>query len=475
MKRFRLWMALALLILPSVVRAGWLYGSQYRRPSPVALPEYAGMSASLPVLATPEAYKPAGEAPGGVVLVDMAHENMFSVSEVEALSKALTGLGARLQVIQNSQPLGLALMHASAYVVVAPAEEFSQDEVQRVRYFARQGGRVLVLADPTRYTLAGDGLSAPNSLLAAFDLAFSNDYLYNMVENEGNYRNVLLKKFADSPLTVGLATVAFYAAHSVNTSTGTPLVLADQHTLSSLTDATGDLAAATLSADGQVLAVGDLTFITAPYYQVADNSRFIERLAEFLVSGERRHDLADAPFIFSRPVTILPTKNITLTSDLVKSLGQLQMTFKTANISSTLATDPADGSDLIVLGSYTPSGDLLSYLMPLMAEMNISLVSKTADPKSTFISIPGVGNVAKRGTGLILFSRREERTTLVLLANDPDALGELVNVLALGVQSGCIVQEQAALCKLSKSSSVSLPDLPIPAPSDISEEQVITP
>jgi len=452
MRLLRFWIALALLVLPSIARAGWLYGNRYTRLAPPALPEYAGMTASLPLLATPQALKPA-EVASKVVVVDVAHKNLFGVSELEALTRALTDLGARLQTVQNAQSLGPALKHADAYVVVAPMTAFTPDEMWQAQHFVNQGGRVLVLTDPTRVPVTGDGLSGPNSLLAPFDLAFSDDYLYNLVENEGNYRNVWLKKFADSPLTAGLSTVAFYAAHSVNTSTGTPLILADERTLSSRTDAGGNLAAAALSADERVLAVGDLTFITAPYYQVADNSRLIAHIAEFLVGGERSHDLADAPFIFTRPVTILPTQNITLTADLVKSLGQLQLALGTANITCTLSSQPAQDSDLIVLGSYAPSRDLLPYLSPLLADFNISLESRTVERKSASISVPGVGNVAKEGTGLILFSRTEERSTLILLANDPDWLSDLVSVLASGLQPECAVQKQAAICNLVKPDS----------------------
>ena len=475
MKSFRFWIALALLILPSIVRGGWLYGSQSTRPSSVAVPEYSNVTESLPPLATPQAPEPAGKLPGKIVLVDLAHKNLFSVSELEALTKELTGLGARLQTIENSDLLGQSLKHADAYVIVAPATTFTLDEVRQAQRFVDQGGRVLALVDPTRFSLSSDGLSGPNSLLASFDLAFSDDYLYNLVENEGNYRNVLLKKFADSPLTAGLSTVAFYAAHSVNTATGTPLILTDEHTLSSRTDASGNLAAAALSADGQVLAIGDLTFITAPYYQVSDNSRLIAHIAEFLVSGERSYGLADAPFIFTRPVTVLPTKNVTLTADLVKSFGQLQMTLKTADIPSSLSDKPAEDADLIVLGTYSPTEDLLPYLLPFAADLNLPPESKLTDRRSVSIPVPGLGNVVKQGIGLMLFSRTEERTTLILLADDPGWLSDLVNVLASGVQPDCVIQKQMALCNLVKPGSEHMPAPEIKPPSGESEGGNIAP
>ena len=155
-----------------------------------------------------------------------------------------------------------------------------------------------MIADPTRGSRF-DSVTFANSLVIPFDLTFSDDYLYNLIEYEGNYRNVLFRKFAADPLTQGLGTVALYATHSVGTTTGTPLVQGDENTLSSRTDTGGHLAALALSANQQVLALGDLTFLTPPYYQVADNAVLINRLAQFLLGGQRTPTLADFPFVFS--------------------------------------------------------------------------------------------------------------------------------------------------------------------------------
>jgi len=201
-------------------------------------------------------------------------------------------------------------------------------------------------------------------------------------------------------------------------------------------------------------------------------ARLIAHIAEFLVGGERGHDLADAPFIFTRPVTILPTQNITLTAELVKSLGQLQLALGTANITFTLSSEPAQDSDLIVLGSYAPSQDLLPYLRVFLADFNISLESRTVERKNASIFVPGIGNVAKQGTGVILFSRTEERSTMILLANDPDWLSDLVNVLASGLQPECAVQKQAALCNLVKPDSSRVPEIKPPPDVPVEENTI---
>jgi hypothetical protein len=453
MTRLRPWIAFIFLLLPIAARIVWFYNGWYTRTAPVATPDYASLKAPVPPLSTPE---PAAEKSGGaiaekVIAVDLAHKNQFGVPEMEALTQVLAGRGAQIRVLQNTPSLAEALKFASAYGVIAPSAPFTSDEVQLVQRFVEQGGRVVVIADPSRPDLFGDSVTAPNSLLVPFDLMFSDGYLYNLTENEGNYSNVILNQFTDDPLTAKLTKVVFYAAHPVSTKTGTPLIRADTHTLSSRTDTGGDLAAAALSANGQVLALGDLTFLTAPYYQVADNSRLIGNLADFLLSGKRTHDLADMPFIFTRPVSIVPTQNITLTADLLKSTGKLQAALSTAHITASVATSPTENSDLIVLASYSPGNDLLLYLQPFVPNIRETVVQTDGKKiKSADVPIPGVGSVARYGTGVMVFSKTDERTTLILLADNPDRLGRLVEVLASGDVQNCAIRESIALCNLLK-------------------------
>jgi hypothetical protein len=203
-----------------------------------------------------------------------------------------------------------------------------------------------------------------------------------------------------------------------------------------------------LSANRQVLALGDLTFLTAPYYQIADNTLLINRLAEFLVSGQRTTSLADFPFIFKQPVTILPTRNITLSAELATSVSRLQSSLTSMEITATVASEAPPGSDLIVLGQYTPSDDLTPYLKPFISVPTEVVTTTLA--RSATISVPGVGKIVRSNTGAMLFSRTDERTTLVLLADNSDALSSLIGILASGDSSACAIQEQMALCGLAK-------------------------
>ena len=458
MKRLRVWIALGLLMLPIVARTAWFYRGVYQRQTPVPTPDYASLTMPVPPLATAQPEKASAPVTGKVVALDQAHDNLFGVTEIEALAGAATGLGARLEIVTYESSLTDTLKYASAYMVIAPSLSFTPEEIQQVRRFVERGGRLLVLADPTRMIFGGE-VAIANSLLTPYDLSFSDDYLYNLVENEGNYRNVLLRQFAALSLTKELTTVAFYAACSVNTTTGTPLIQGDERTLSSRTDTGGNLAAAALSANQQVLALGDLTFLTPPYYQVANNARLIRRVAEFLVSGERTHDLADAPFLFSRPVAVVATKSITLTADMAEPMGKWQTALRPISVTLNMTALPAPDSDVIVLGSYTPSDDLMPYVMPFLG---VSLtetapITGVKGPLGASIQVPGLGKVARSGTGLMLFSRTEKRSTLILLADTPEGLSKLVEMLATGDLTACAVQERVALCSVGKAKSTSAP------------------
>lgn len=309
--------ALLLLVVPSVMRHGAFYQGTYTPVSAPEPPDYAAMDFALPALATPEVAF-AVDGAGKVVVLDNVHGNQFELDEVQVLLDLFNAAGSQVLTVDNAyMPLAPVLKYADVYITIAPTLPFDAGDVTLLARFVDRGGRLLVITDPTRngyeaslFDLEDAPLDADvraaNPLLQPFGMAFASDYVYNIVENEANYRNVKFSDFSDSPLTRGLSDVVLYAAHSVNALSGTPLLWGGEAVFSSRTDAGGRLAPAALSANGQVLALGDVTFMTAPYHQVADNGLFIARIAEFLLDGERTYTLDDYPYLFQQPVIILP-------------------------------------------------------------------------------------------------------------------------------------------------------------------------
>jgi hypothetical protein len=461
MKRYRIPIAVALLLLPVLARLVWYYQGIYWRPGALSTPDYESYSIPQPPLSTPLPAAAASAASPAIILLDQAHANMFSPSELESLIGILHAHGARVESVRNGsyqeRTLADQLKYASAYITVCPIESFTTLEIQELEDFVRRGGRLAVFTDPTRsavsYDYYGYGTAtvmadvvAANGLLAPYDIAFLDDYLYNMSMYEGNYRNVFFRDFAANALTKDLTSVVLYAAHSLQTGTGTVLFQSGPTTKSSRTDADGAYAAAALDSGMNVLAIGDMTFLQPPYSQVADNALLIRNVAEFLLTAPRIRDLKDFPFLFQREVAIVPMEDVTLTAGLLGPIQVLQQNLAEAGIPSGISPQPAAGKDLILLATFSSPG-IESYLTPL----GIRLPSSALPLGNTFpeIEIPGFGSVPASGIGLILFTRTDSQTTLILLAEDTYSLTDLMGVIGPQGFSNCVLQGDVAVCGLS--------------------------
>jgi hypothetical protein len=468
--------ALVLLVLPVTARTLWFYRGRYAPSTPPALPAYDEIRLATPPLATPAAGAFAVDADEKVVLLDRSHANQFSMPELDALVALLNTSGAQLEVLDEFGPyLSQAFAYADAYVVIAPTQPFTPLEVQAVERFVERGGRLLVITDPTRngvpfeeYEYALDQLAADvvaaNGLLRPFDLAFADDYLYNLVENEANYRNIFFREFG-TPVDEDLEAVAFYAAHSLHTRSGTPLLIGDDATLSSRTDTGGGLLAAAQSAGGDVIALGDLTFMTPPYHQVLDNGRLIAHLAQFLLEGTRTRNLEDFPYLFEGPVAVLPLlETFALDVEMLETFAPLQRKLELLDIDPQLVAAPPEGADLVVLGTYAPDDDLAPYLEPFDLDLSACATAEgdeesDAEPRWAAPSdgeqapppafpFADLGDVACDGTGLMLYTRDEARATLVLLAGGPQGVLTLLEILASGDLSPCVVQGEIGVCSV---------------------------
>jgi len=474
MRRYRVLAAASLVILPALLRGLWYYHGFYRPAEPIPLPSFTQIEPPQPPL-TPEAATPAqAQDPSGkVVVIDRAHNNQFQLPELDTLTQALLYRGATLQEVNpgdefesssfgssealfafSSLSLQTRLKYASAYVVVAPQSTFSEAEIQHVARFVSRGGRLLVVLDPTRggggidifgFVLSGSAqdVSSVNLLLEPHDLSFSNDYLYDVLENEGNFRNVFLSPGEPADLTGDLSQVVFYAARSVGTRQGSAVLVGDDSTFSSRTDRGGGLAAAAASPDGRVLAVGDLTFLTPPYDRVADNSQFIQNLAAFLLGGDREQDLTDLPYLFTRPVQVLTSTAFPIQSETLRALQSLQASLTSRGLPMTLTAEPSEGHDLLVMALYEPSDETDPFLAPLGLTL-------PADQADGMLEVPGFGALDPQGIGLLASIQDPERTTLVMLAEEEESLALLAENVGQGFLSECVFQGLYGLCKVGQ-------------------------
>lgn len=497
-----LFVFLLLLALPSGVRFLRYYnlrGVERSQPPPYA-PE------NVPQVPTPAmaTFVDEPQTGKGMVLLDQAHENSFTAGEISYLDGRLSARGFEM-VSYSGGGLAAALRSASAFVVITPLRAFDRAETQAVSDFVARGGRLLLIGDPTRFnlildedpfslnfTLETDRLPL-NSLANEFDIVFNNDYLYNTVENEGNFRNIILKQtgFADMALASDLEQIVFYGSHSLQVGpTGSVLLAADDNTWSSATDRPGALALGATSHQGQVLALGDIHFLLEPYYTVFDNSRFIAHIADFLTGSADRHFVvSDFPYFFDGPVNLVYTGAPDLGPDAFDEIIALQEAFRHVGQDLTLAATPDPDEDTLYLGLYNQSEEVAE----LLASADIAL---TIDPPALVTEVivvkPGetvgavdaetppadeetpatatdesdaaeadvirliessLGNVQMSGTALILLDEQNGRRSVVVLAASSDGLENTVNRLldliplsATEALAGCLLQENLALC-----------------------------
>ncbi len=137
--------------------------------------------------------------------------------------------------------------------------------------------------------LSMSSVDAANLILEPYDISFSDDYLYDMVNNEGNFRNILISEFANHELTEGIGRLVIYGGHSVHSS-GKSLASTSENTYSSANDHPGKFSPVDIinSGKGSVLAIGDINLLTSQYVQSADKQIFVQNLAAFLTESAQK-------------------------------------------------------------------------------------------------------------------------------------------------------------------------------------------
>ncbi len=349
----------------------------------------------------------------GYVLLDRAHANEFSLDEIGYLDGRLAARGFELLHFEGGD-LARALRAVASYVVITPLKAFTPAEVQAVADFVDRGGRLLLVGDPTRFAVSfeetdfsfevfieSDKLPL-NSLANEFNIVFNGDYLYNMVENEGNFRNIILQagSFAEDPLTEGLDKIALYSAHSLQIGNGgTALLWADDDTWSSATDRPGGLVVGASSRQGNVLALGDVHLFIEPYHTVFDNGRFIAQIADFLTKGNARgFVLSDFPYFYRQPIDLVYTGTPHLGPDAFDEIIALQEAFRRAGKDLQLAAAPQDDHDVLYLGLFNQADEVLDLLASEGISLTITPPILTAVALQAQENSPGEGAEAEEGT-----------------------------------------------------------------------------
>ena len=293
-------------IVMVVLGRGFFYYSGFYSPPPTEIPSYEQIIApAAPSTEFSDVYEK-GE---GIILIDLSHDNDFDIEELNVLTSRLISRGLTIEFLTEESELKKELLGeeeeleeeplgeegeeeeepageeeeleeepliADVFIIVCPQEEFSKEAKETVDEFVNNGGKLLLVADPTR----SDEM---NRISLKFGLVFEADYLYNMKENDANYRNIFVAEFEENEITKGLQRIALYTAGSI-TSTDGSIAFVDENTFSSVIETRKRLSPIALVQESKVLAIYDLTFMTEPYNGILDNNQLISNIADWLAS-----------------------------------------------------------------------------------------------------------------------------------------------------------------------------------------------
>jgi len=259
-------------------------------PSPLKEPDYLNINVNVSI---PIETKDNFSQGNGIVLIDLSHGNRFNADDLNLLFSRIIARGYTLEYLRDSSNLKKNLSYSTSFVEISPASTFSKEEVESVKEFIDGGGRLLMLSEPIYK-------NEINSLASEFGILFWNDYLYNLKENDGNFRYIYLKEFSENNITRGLHKIVFFTSSSVF---GKGIIFTDNNTYSSTKGEKGRYSVAVLTENSRILAIGDVTFLYEPY-NVMDNNRLIYNIADFL-----------APSSAAPAITVISGTNISGTNN----------------------------------------------------------------------------------------------------------------------------------------------------------------
>ena len=360
----------------------------------------------------------------GTLVVDGLHGNNASRAELSAFLSLVADRGYEIEILGESARFGGFLSSdpatsfrrleehlrgADSLLVAVPQDRYSPDEIDLVEEFVlNKGGKLLMIGDTTRR-------HETNTLADRFGVSFQPDYLFNTVEYDLNFQNVIVRDFLPGEITRGVGEISLYSTSSIK-GPRPGLAVADGNTRSSMAESPGPFYPLVQAGDGRVLALGDLTFMIPPRNSVLDNNRLLANIADFLTESQRSFVLADFPHFFGEDVDLLLGR-----PELLELASELGETISGSNVAS--AEDFS--TDAVFLGLYEDA--------PLVAQyLQLAGVQLAGAGLERSLRTPFTADMDAGGTGVILLQATEERHVLVALADSRASLDELVSQLQSG-------------------------------------------
>jgi len=286
-------LALTVVVVLAVAAGGSTLLQSDDEPNRLQNPEYepdAVVPEPIEATGTVETNPDPAADDSGTVVIDRGHSNRFSRSEIEPLVDALVREGYSVRYYTDGD-LATALEGADAFLVIDPGSEYLPGDIDDVRQFTGNGGRLVMVGEPDRTAvsagLLGTSIQTQESrlttLASRYRMSVDTEYLYNQENADGTFKHLLVRPTSDSELA-GVERAAMYTAAAVTAQNGTVLLRSAPSTHKSGSDeVTGEYPVAVQR--NNVLLLGDKTFMRGDRYRVADNEQLVAYLAEFMIEG----------------------------------------------------------------------------------------------------------------------------------------------------------------------------------------------
>jgi hypothetical protein len=226
----------------------------------------------------------------GTVVIDRGHANRFTRSDIEPLVDALVREGYHVEFYTDGD-LAVALEDADAFLVIDPGSEYLPGDIDDVRQFTGNGGRLVMIGEPDRTAVSasifGTSIATQESrlttLASRYGMSVDTQYLYNQEHADGTFKHVLARPTSGE--LDGVDETTMYTAAAVTARNGSVLLRSAPNTIKSGSDeVTGEYPVAVER--NNVLLLGDKTFMTGDRYRVADNEQLVAYVAEFMIEGD---------------------------------------------------------------------------------------------------------------------------------------------------------------------------------------------
>jgi hypothetical protein len=177
---------------------------------------------------------------------------------------------------------------------------------------------------------------------------------------------------------------------------------------------------------------------------VADNDRFLSRIADWLATDGRIRDaLEDFPFLFRRPVDIVQASGPALAPQLLAQIGRLRSYVGDAGPDFSLRAEAQEGRDALLVGTFDDREAFAALLKGAGVTFSnggsadAEEDAEDEEPADDRLTVEGLGTLGLEGTTLFVLEVEEERTTLAVLAADIDGLVEAAERLLYEDLVGC--------------------------------------